>query len=233
VTGPQRHTWTEIRDRIHAMILDSTYAPGDKLPRDEDIARAFGCARSTVHRAMRALADSGIVDRRRKGGTTVRRERVARATFDIPVTRREVEQRGGRYSYRLIRRSTRTPPAAVVETFGLARPHRMLRVEALHGADDRPYIFEDRWISLETVPEIAGVDLAAISANEWLVANRPYSRCTLRIHAVNASSEDARLLETGLGEALLVIERTTWIGEAPITSVRAVTRPGYQLCAEI
>jgi GntR family histidine utilization transcriptional repressor len=29
-----------------------------------------------------------------------------------------------------------------------------------------------------------------------------------------------------------VIERTTWSGEAPITSVQAVAAPGYQLAAQ-
>jgi len=31
------------------------------------------------------------------------------------------------------------------------------------------------------------------------------------------------------GVALLVIERSTWIGKRPITTVRSVTTPGYQL----
>jgi GntR family transcriptional regulator, histidine utilization repressor len=30
---------------------------------------------------------------------------------------------------------------------------------------------------------------------------------------------------------LLVIERTTWIGRDPITTVQAVAAPGYQLTA--
>ena len=30
-------------------------------------------------------------------------------------------------------------------------------------------------------------------------------------------------------DALLVIERTTWLGDAPITSVKAVTTPSYRL----
>jgi GntR family histidine utilization transcriptional repressor len=34
---------------------------------------------------------------------------------------------------------------------------------------------------------------------------------------------------TAEGEALLIIERTTWIGTRPITSVRAITAPGYRL----
>ncbi len=99
-----------MRERILARILDGTYKPGDKLPRDEDIAAQLGCARSTVQRAMGDLSDAGIVERKRKGGTHVRPDPVTRATFDIPITRKEVEQRGSVYGYQLVRLSAQDAP---------------------------------------------------------------------------------------------------------------------------
>ena len=41
-----RLSWTDVRDEIRTRILSRTYAPGDKLPRDEDIAAELGCART-------------------------------------------------------------------------------------------------------------------------------------------------------------------------------------------
>ena len=233
MTAPARMSWTDVRDTIHARILDGTHRPGDKLPRDEDIAAEFGCARTTVHRAMQALAEAGVVERRRKGGTTVRTDPVARATLDIPITRLEVEARGARYGYQLIDLARAAAPPTVTAACELPAPHEMLRIRALHLADARPYIFEDRWIDLETVPEIERVDLTAVSANEWLVLNRPHSRFTLGIFARGASAEDARMMEVDDGTALLILERTTWIADAPITFVRATTAPGYRLSADV
>ena len=117
-------------------------------------------------------------------------------------------------------------------TFELTKTQPMLRVEALHLSDGRPYILEDRWISLDTVPEITGVDLTTQSANEWLVLNRPYNRCDLRFYAISANSRVADLLQIEAGAALLVMERTTWIDNTPITTVQAITRPGYQLLTQ-
>jgi len=229
LSGAVRQTWKTVRDTIYGRILDSTYGPGDKLPKDGDIAATMGCARATVQRAMSDLAGSGIIERRRKGGTTVRRYPLTRAVLDIPITRTEVEQRGGVYGYQLVAQSTETTPFDVAARFHLSTPVTMLRVRALHLADQRPHMLEDRWISTRTVPEIAEVDLAATSANEWLVRNRPYSRCDVRLYATKASARDAALLKTSAGEALLVLERTTWIGDDPITTVKAVAAPGYQL----
>lgn len=229
MTTPNRLSWKDVRDEIHEAILSGRYGPGDRLPRDADIAQDLNCARSTVQRAMQDLSDSGLVERRRKGGTRVRSEPVTRATLDIPITRREVEQKGGLYGHQLIRRSTTVAPRSVMAAFELTEPHPMLRVEALHLSDGRPYILEDRWISLETVPEARAVDLTTQSANEWLVLNRPYNRCDLRFYAITANSRVADLLQIEAGTALLVVERTTWIDKAPITTVQAITTPGYQL----
>ncbi len=232
MTVQARLSWADVRDEVRARILNRTYAPGDKLPRDEDLAAELGCARTTVHRAMQDLTLSGLVERKRKGGTHVRADPVTRATFEIPITRLEVEQRGGRYGYHLISRAMEVTPLPIMARLGLPEPARMLRVKALHLADSRPYMVEDRWIDLTSAPEILNVDLSRDSANEWLVRHKPYSRVDVRFHAVNAESDSARHLATEVGQALLVIERTTWIGRDPITTVQAIAAPGYQLTAK-
>jgi len=221
-----------VRDDIRAKILNSTYLPGDKLPKDQDIADELGCARTTVQRAMRDLSDSGILQRRRKGGTHVRSDPVTRATLEISIIRKEVEQQGSVYGYQLVKRTLIETPFSVMARFGINAPTKMLRIEALHLADQRPYIYEDRWVSTETVPEIINVDLEKHSANEWLVHNKPYSKCDIYFSALKASKYHAELLDTQVNEALFVLERTTWINEKPITTVKAVARPGYQLQAQ-
>jgi GntR family histidine utilization transcriptional repressor len=157
---------------------------------------------------------------------------VTRATFDIPITRREVEQRGSKYDYQLISRTMAQTPGPVMARFGIQQPVQMLHVKALHLADNRPYIFEDRWIDPRATPGILTVDLTRDSANEWLVRNKPYSRLDLRFFALNAEAEIARQLAAPPGAALLVIERTTWIGTDPITTVHSVAAPGYQVSAQ-
>ncbi|MGI3170415.1 GntR family transcriptional regulator [Pseudooceanicola sp. C21-150M6] len=228
----QRQGWRDVRDVIRDWVLTGRYAAGDRLPRDVDIAAELNCARSTVLRAMQDLSDAGMVERRRKGGTRVRPDPIVRATLDIPITRREVEAKGGRYGYQLVKREVVAAPRAILAATNVADPRDMLHVEAIHLSDGQPYIFEDRWICLETAPEILGIDLSRKSANEWLVLNKPYSRFDVRLYAIMADAGMADLMAVAEGAALLVIERTTWIDEAPITTVRSVTRPGYQLATQ-
>ena len=203
--------------------------PGDKLPRDEDLAIEFGCARTTVHRAMRSLAENGTVERRRKGGTIVSKEPVTRTRLDIPVTRLEIEKSGAFYAYHMVECQHVLSPPTVSAIMGLVEREEMLNIKAVHLADGKPYIYEDRWISLKTVPEILEVDLKRQNANEWLVRNRPYNKCSVQIFAEEADADIAEQMQVKAGTALLNIERTTWLNDAPITYVRATTAPRYRL----
>lgn len=221
--------WIEIRDEIKRRVLDRELLPGAKIPNDQELAIEFGCARTTVQRAMQDLAASGTVHRRRKGGTTVTLHPTTRTTFDIPITRIEIEAAGKVYGYSLISCEFEASPPHVMAAFGLAEPRELMRVTALHLADNRPYIYEDRWIDHTTTPEILNVDLNSESANEWLVRNRPYSDCQIRFLAKKATPDEARILATETNEALFVMERTTWIKDAPITMVQAIGSPGYQI----
>ncbi|MEM8871665.1 MAG: winged helix-turn-helix domain-containing protein, partial [Pseudomonadota bacterium] len=80
MSAQDRLSWRDVRTEIHESILNGRYGPGDRLPRDADIAEELRCARSTVQRAMQDLSDSGLIERRRKGGTRVRTHPVTRAT---------------------------------------------------------------------------------------------------------------------------------------------------------
>ena len=228
---PSRKSWQKIRAIIHDRILNRQYRPGDKLPRDEDLAREFGSARTTVHRAMRSLAEDGIVMRRRKGGTTVAGDGPTHARLEIPVTRREVEAQGAVYGYRLLSCGVADAPDWVTKTIGSV-DQTMLNVRALHLADDRPYQAEDRWVNLAVAPGIAELDLSRQSANEWLLENQPFDRCLIDVTARIATSLDADLLAVSPGAALLAIDRATWINDAPVNHVRVLSPPGHRLRAE-
>ncbi len=229
---PSRLSWIDVRDVIRARILARDYGLGAKLPRDEDLAAELGCTRTTVHRAMQDLAAAGLIDRKRKGGTHVLADPITRATIDIPVTRSEVQALGRTYAHRLISSQRAPSPAPIMARFGAAQSRDMLHIGALHLADQKPYMLEDRWVDLANCPEILAVDFAQISANEWLVRHKPYTRVEMRFFAINADAETATQLRCRAGEALLTVERTTWLGDAPITTVQAIAAPGYVLATK-
>ncbi|ESR23827.1 Histidine utilization repressor [Lutibaculum baratangense AMV1] len=203
------------------------------IPNEVDLAEEFGCARATVNRALRELARSGVIDRRRKAGTRVALNPVRRATLEIPVIRQEVEGRGGTYGYALLSREIVSSPADMSDLAAWPEDAHVLHVRALHLSDGRPYAHEDRWVNLEVAPEIEGADLGEVSANEWLVRNVSYSRGRIVLSAGAADARIAEVLGCESGAPVFQIERTTWLHETPITWVRLSYPASHRLSTSI
>ena len=96
------NNWQAVQDEVLRRINNRLWKPGDLIPNETELATEFGCARATVNRALQNLADSGLLDRRRKAGTSVAKHPVRKATLDIPVIRNEIISKGLAYRYSLI-----------------------------------------------------------------------------------------------------------------------------------
>lgn len=229
MTRPQFNSWQAIQDEVLRRIHARDWPPGHVIPGEVELAAEFGCARATVNRALRTLAEAGILERRRKAGTRVALHPVSRATVDIPILRQEIEDRGSAYAYRLLARDTALPPARARIALCPDAPAPCLHVRALHLADTTPFALEDRWISLATVPAAASQDFETVSANEWLVSTAPYTHGDIGFTAAAAGKLESRDLCCAPGTPIFVIDRTTWDHGRAVTTVRLSYAPGYRI----
>ncbi|MEP0520260.1 MAG: UTRA domain-containing protein [Hyphomicrobiales bacterium] len=222
-------SWQGIKTEVERRIAERIWQPGDMIPNEATLAKEFGCARATVNRALQALSDEGMLDRKRKAGTRVALNRVAKATLDISVTRLDVEQRGAVYSHKVLEQKTAVPPKLILSRFGLGSDTTLLHLRSLHLSDGNPFLYEDRWINPNSVSGIESVDFHQMSANEWLVQNVPFTTGDISFSADNANSEEAKILDARVGAAIFIVNRTTWDGRNPITSVRLAYAPGFKM----
>lgn len=221
-------SWQEIRDEVRARVHARVWKPGEAIPNEADLAAEFGCARATVNRALRELAEAGLLERRRKAGTRVALHPVGRATLRVPVIRAEVEARGQVYGYALKARGVVAVPDAVRARMRLRVPEA-LRVVSVHVADGVPLMAEDRWIDGDVVPGALEERFESISANEWLLRHAPFTHGDIAFSSEAAEAGTARLLGVRPGAALFVIERTTWDGARAVTTVTQRFAPGYRM----
>ncbi len=220
--------WEAIRDEVLRRIRVRDWLPGENIPHEQVLATEFGVARATMNRALRDLADAGVLERRRKAGTRVALHPVRKARLDIPVTRLEVEGRGQAYGLRLLHQALEDMPGAVAGALGVAPGARFVHLQSLHLADNHPFLFEDRWLNPAVLPALPP-DFGVMSVNEWLVTNVPLSAGDIAFSAANAGAQEAALLGVPLGTALFVVERMTWTEGQATTHVRLAYGPGYRV----
>ncbi|MBC8793589.1 MAG: GntR family transcriptional regulator [Tagaea sp. CACIAM 22H2] len=231
--GAEINTWQAVQTEVLRRIRAHIWRPGDAIPHEEALAEEFGCARATVNRALRQLAEDGLLDRRRKAGTRVTLNPSRKAKLDIPVLRVEIESKGMRYFHEIVSREVAAPPLAARARLQAKPGEEHLHLVALHMGDDAPYVYEDRWINLAAVPKARKVDFTAISANEWLVRNVPFEGGEIAFSAVVATKRDAAILRCAQGDGLMAIDRITRRAGQVVTAVRQTFKPGYQLQAQL
>jgi GntR family histidine utilization transcriptional repressor len=238
-----RRNWQEVMSELEQRIYSRQWQPGDLIPTEADLAVEFGCARVTMNRALRTLAETGLLDRRRKAGTRVTVNPISKATLQIPVIRSEIEALDYSYGYHLLHQQIEIAPSNITDVFDTPSYTQLLHVISLHSADGEPYVIEDRWINLVALPHLTDVSFAALSANEWLLHNTPFTHGDISFGAANASTDEANILKIKAGAALFMIERTTRdrntsieypnSNDIALTNVRLLYRPGYQAHAEL
>ena len=221
--------WEDVRAEVLRRIRARVWGPGVVIPGEEALAVEFGVARATVNRALRDLAEAGLLERRRKAGTRVAMLPVRKATLEISIIRQEVEARGESYSFAVLDQKILGLSLPIASRMGVAEGQQMCFVETLHLAAGRPFAHEVRWLNPGVFPGGVVPDFGAVSANEWLVQNIAYATGDIAFSAEAAGIREAEALAIASGTAVFVTERTTWAAEAPITFVRLVHAPGYRL----
>jgi len=220
--------WEAIRDDVRARIAAREWVPGGLIPGEEALAVSYGVARATVNRAMRELAETGLVERRRKAGTRVAQGAARRAILSIPVIREQVEALDKVHSFQILTLCEQTPPEAVCRAMALGQDLRLLHIDTLHRADGRPHALETRWLNVAAVPGPLP-DLMRITVNEWLLQTVPYATGEIVFAAEPADADEVLHLECAPGAALFVTERVTRTNAGPVTWVRLAHAPGWRM----
>lgn len=221
----KRTSYLDVKAVILGQIRGGELLPGDTVPGEATLAGEFGCARVTVNRALRELAEAGVVERRRRSGTRVLAATPRDAALEVPSVRAEIEATGAIYRYELLTRRIAAPPVDIRAGLGLGPGTHALHLRCRHWAGDTVHQAEDRWINLDVAPAAREADFTANGPNDWLIRAMPLSRVEHVFSAAIASEAEATLLGISPGDAVFVTERRTWIEGRAITRARLV-HPG-------
>ena len=131
----------QIRKAFARKISARELKPGDRLPFEYELTKSLKISRMTVSRALQALADEGLIVRRRKAGSFVAEQVSHDTPLTIGVPRTDIQAAGKVYRYELLAR-VRTSASA-----NHAGETRILHLVCRHLADEIPMLLERRWIN--------------------------------------------------------------------------------------
>ena len=212
----------QIRKVFARKISARELKPGDRLPFEHELTDALNISRMTISRALQALADEGLIVRKRKAGSFVAEQVSHHTPMTIGVPREDIQAAGMTYRYELL--STVGTSAALPgnERGVQAEKMKILHLTCRHLADETPMVMERRWINLEAIPKVSVSVFNDTPPGEWLLSHVAWNEAEHVISAVAADRESALHLEVDEGTACLKLDRRTWSGSATVTHVTLI-----------
>jgi GntR family histidine utilization transcriptional repressor len=217
--SPPTTLTARIRWDVQQRIMSGNWRPGTRIPFEHELAEQYGCSRMTVNKALSALAEEGLIVRRRKAGSFVAAPVVEQAVMQIQDFASEAARLGLVYRHEITHRRLRALDAVAAKATGLPRGANTVHVMCRHIIGGQPAAFEDRIISLAAVPDAASEEFATAPPGTWLLQRVPWNQAEHTLRARCADAALARLLDVAVGEACLVLQRRTSHLGAPVTVV--------------
>ena len=202
--------WRQVADGIERSIADGSFAAGERLPGEMEIAETYRVNRHTVRRALATLAERGLVRAERGSGTYVEAPRI---TYPLRSRTRfsEIVGAGGREPRgQLIGASEEPATRELARQLGLKTGAPLIRIEVLRLADRTPICVSTIWLGAERFPEAARAYERLRSMTKLLAhyGIRDYRRASTHVTAAIADATDAARLELALGRPVLVVDST-------------------------
>ncbi|KSV66842.1 hypothetical protein N183_32820 [Sinorhizobium sp. Sb3] len=217
----------QIERAIRNEIVSGRWPCGHRIPPELQMANAYNAARSTVSKAMARLSEAGLVDRKRRQGTTVASPTEAHEVIGYLDVRQEIERKGRRYNYRVLRSRTIKGRSISESWSSIPSETPVLRLDAVHCGFDNPEVLEERYINLDAAPDALGVNFELETPTTWLLMRLPCTRLRHTIRAAVASVEQAKMLGVPEKSIVLISLRQSWAADVPVTFVK-LTFPADQ-----
>ncbi len=230
--GPR---YIQLRQRLTDGIDQDILKPGVSLPPEREIAAITELSRVTVRKAIKSLAEDGIIVQRQGFGSFVADEtpQIEQSLSRLTSFTEDMTRRGMASTSVWLERGVFMPSPDEVLALALSPDASVSRVARLRTADGKPMAIERASLPTEILPNPLEV---TTSLYEVLEASdlRPV-RALQKISAINLGPADAALLAIDEGEAGLRIERTSYLADGRIAEFTQSIYRGdaYNFVAEL
>jgi GntR family transcriptional regulator len=205
-----RPLYEEVRARLIEGMSAGAWQPGEAIPSEGELARAFGVAVGTVRKAVDSLVAGQALVRRQGKGTFVATHDGRRLMFHFF----HIVERDGAKAYpsvRLLDFRRERADALSAAALGIAPADKVIRIRNLLSLAGRPAIVDDITLPAQLFPGLTEKIFLARDNTIYHLYQSRYGinvlRTDERLRAALASREVAQLLQVAPGAPLLEIRR--------------------------
>jgi len=222
--------YAAVKQVILARIHAGDWVPGQRIASENELVAELGVSRMTVNRALRELAQDGVLMRVQGLGTFVAEGKGQSSIFEVRNIADEIAERGHAHAARIVLLDAVKAAPELADALSVEIGTTVFHSIIVHAENDIPVQLEDRYVNPAVAPDYLDQDFTAITPNRFLSGVIPWTEAEHEIEAVLPASWEAKLLAISRADPCLMIRRRTLAGEMVVTSVRLLIPGGrYRL----
>jgi GntR family transcriptional regulator len=216
MTRTQHPIYSQLNDKLRALLRGGEFKAGDKFPTEREIGERFGVSRVTANKAVSNLVAEGVLEFKKGVGTFVRGGALDYDLAALVSFTDKAAAAGKQPATRVLRFATMRAAQAGAEVLGALRiqpQDELFYLERLRLTDGTPVIVERRHIVAHFC---AGLNKSAVKGSLYAVWTEQLklkiAGADQVIRAVAIRGEDARLLRVAEGTAGLLVTSVGYLG---------------------
>jgi len=207
---------TQISGQLRQLILTRVWPPHHRVLPEHQLAAQLGVARGTARKAVRALADEGLLVQVQGRGTFVTARGFGEAVEHDTLSLAEaMSSHGLQPDTQLLARSAVEPSQRMVELLELPTddPPRLVRLERLRTAQESPIAYFVNYVREDVCPDLDDRELTGTSLYELIERSvgRRVAAGRRSFEARSADQDMAERLEVPVGTPLQYFEQVTYL----------------------
>src|SRR5260221_361753 len=204
--------YQQIVDQFRALVKTAALSEGEVFQSEGEIARALGISKMPVRQAFLKLRSEGLLVIEKGRRPVVGSSRVPWNFQELRGFSEEMRRRGLVPSARILSLKRITADAEVSQALHLGADEAVFALHRLRYVDDEPVALVTSFLPIALFPDLDQRDLQGVSLYRLFetVYRRKLNWAEEEIGAANATEEQARMLGTSPGRALLFVRETTY-----------------------
>lgn len=219
--------YQQVKDYVLGKISDGSLAAGERVPSEQELVQEFGVARMTVNRALRELAEQGVIVRVAGVGSFVAEEKPQSTLLRIAHIAEEIRQRGHDHRFEVLQLCRVSAAPEVAAALDMPVGDSVFHLQGVHFENEVPVQLEDRYVNPRMAPDFIAQDFSQIQPSIYLVRNVPFEQIEHVVDAILPTAEQAQHLQMAQDQPCLMLTRRTWYRGTPVTWVHCL-HPGMR-----
>ncbi|MBM7711185.1 GntR family transcriptional regulator [Enterococcus xiangfangensis] len=194
----------KIRINLLEKIQNGEYVENQLIPTEMELAEEYNVSRPTIRQAVQSLVDEGYLEKRKKRGTIVKKNKIQQEfthvieSFDLEMNRKGILPKTKVLNFQQVVASEE-----VAENLELNQGDAVYKLTRLRYAEEKPVVLVTSYIPFELFPNFQQIDFTKEKMYQvFKEMGHPIKTVTRKLEVIKADETISDLLDVAEGDPM-------------------------------